>query len=84
VAATEDPYIPLKLTWDVPTPSGVLYAFLEGGSGGYVELKFSRENFALYQLIVVDSPRAERSEDLPLDIQIRHETSPCVSADIWN
>lgn len=83
VQVAEDPYLPLKVTWDVSTPGGVLYAFFEGGDGGYVELKFSRENFALYQLVVVDSPPEKSIEHYPVDVPIQIESSPCVSPSTW-
>lgn len=80
---TEDPYIPLALTWDVPAPSGVLYAFLEGGSGGYVELKFSRSNLALHELIVVDSPPEGQRGDPRADVPVHRDSVPCVHPSTW-
>ncbi|MER5750103.1 hypothetical protein [Streptomyces sp. NPDC002088] len=51
-----DPWVPLKVSWDVDREAQPLYLLIAGASGGYLELKVHPESGALLSLTVIDLP----------------------------
>jgi hypothetical protein len=54
--AEVDPWVPLKVSWDVERDMQPLYLLISGISGGYVELKLHPASGILMSLIVIDLP----------------------------
>lgn len=57
VATVEtDPWVPLKIRWDVLQGAQPVYLFASGISGGYVEIKIDPLAGAVISLTVIDEP----------------------------
>jgi hypothetical protein len=64
VILENDPWIPLKVSWDVPRVGQPLYLRVSGDEGGEVEVKVDPISGALLQVIVLDVPPGLEGFDL--------------------
>ncbi|MEU6987258.1 hypothetical protein ABZ946_28100 [Streptomyces sp. NPDC046324] len=51
-----DPWVPLKIRWDVQQGAQPVYLFASGVSGGYAEIKIDPATGAFISLTVIDEP----------------------------
>ncbi|SFF11777.1 hypothetical protein SAMN05421541_106165 [Actinoplanes philippinensis] len=80
--AEADPWVPLKVSWEVPRLDGALYVNLTGTGGGLVELRVDGASGALFELVVVDElPTVRR--DLPVALPEDSGQAAEVDRDIW-
>jgi hypothetical protein len=51
-----DPWIPLKVSWQLTMRTGLLNLYVRGSDGGYVEIRVDSQTGALAELVVIDDP----------------------------
>jgi hypothetical protein len=82
VTVEADYWIPLKVTWNVERRTGVLYLFVSGEDGGYVELKADEHTGALLQFVVVEAPPV--STEHSWVAELAEEGTPLLDTAMWD
>jgi hypothetical protein len=51
-----DPWIPLKVSWQLEVPTGLLNLYVRGVNGGYVEIRVDARTGAIVEVVVIEIP----------------------------
>lgn len=78
-----DPWIPLKISWEIALEGQPLYLFVSGDSGGYVELKIDPNSGALYGLVLLESP-PQTPRSISQAVKSTNHRVPLVDLDLWD
>ncbi|EHR62592.1 hypothetical protein [Saccharomonospora cyanea] len=77
-----DPWIPLKVFWEVRRPGVSLDLHITGRSGGFVEMRVDSESGALHELVGITLPPVTRRtlQEAPV---VEDMASPVLDRELW-